>query len=135
MEGYNVLAIIVSALVSFGIGFLWFTILFRAPYMKGVDKTPEELAKGPSLALSFAIQIGANLVLAIVLAWLINILQYDTIAQGIHLGILLWLGFVVAIIGPIYTFEAKSFQFFMIIIFGYLASILATAVILSFWKV
>lgn len=134
MEGYNVLAILVSALTSFAIGFLWFTILFRAPYMKGVDKTQEELAKGPSMALSFAIQIGANLVLAFVLAWLINSLQYETIFQGIQLAFLVWLGFVVSIIGPIYAFEAKSFQFFMIIIFGYLASILATAIILSLWK-
>jgi hypothetical protein len=86
------------------------------------------------MALSFAIQIGANLVLAFVLAWLINILQYETISQAIQLGVLLWLGFVVAIIGPIYAFEAKSFQFFLIIVFGYLASILATALILSVWK-
>ncbi|TDW49653.1 uncharacterized protein DUF1761 [Flavobacterium sp. 270] len=134
MEGCNVLAILVSALVSFAIGFLWFTVLFRAPYMKGVDKTQEELAKGPSMALSFAIQIGANLVLAFVLAWLINSLQYETISQGIQLAFLVWLGFVVSIIGPIYAFEAKSFQFFMIIVFGYLASILATAIILSLWK-
>ena len=134
MKEYNYLAIIVSAIASFAVGFLWFTILFREAYIKGLNKTKEELAKGPSTALSFVIQIAGFLLLAFVFAWLLKGLQYETLTQSIQLGVLMWLGFVAAIIGPMYAFQAYSFKYFLVITFGYLMSILVTAVILSVWK-
>lgn len=134
MKEFNYLAIIISALASFAAGFFWFTVLFRAAYIKGLGKTHEELAKGPATALSFAIQIGGFLLLAFVMSWLINKLQYETIVQGLQLGFLLWLGFVVAIIGPMYAFQAYSLKFFLVISVGYLIPILLTATILSVLK-
>jgi hypothetical protein len=134
MKEYNYLAILVSAIASFVVGFLWFTILFREAYIKGLGKTQEELAKGPATALSFTIQIAGFLLLAFVMAWLINKLQYETVTQGLQLGVIMWLGFVVAIIGPMYAFQAYSLKFFLVISFGYLVSILLTATILSLWK-
>ncbi|MES2779987.1 MAG: DUF1761 domain-containing protein [Bacteroidota bacterium] len=134
MKAYNLLAIITSAIAGFALDFVWFTLLFRTAYIEDLERTKEQLDKGPSLLPSFIIQLAGNLVMAFVLAWLINKLNYQRIAQSLQLCLLVWIGFVVAIIGPMYAFQAFSFRFFLIITVGYLIPILLSGIILTVWK-
>jgi hypothetical protein len=134
MKAYNYPAILVSALVSYIIGLVWFTLLFVKAYIKDLDRTKEQLAKGPNALGASVIQVLGFLVMAFVLSWLIRQLGYETIGQTLCLGCLVWLGFVAAIIGPMYAFQAFSFRLFLINTVGYLVSILVSTIILTLWK-
>jgi hypothetical protein len=133
-ESYNYFAIITSAIVSYILGLLWFTMLFAKPYIKDLGRTKEQLAKGPNALGASVIQVLGFLVMAFVLSWLIRKLGYETIGQASCLGFIIWLGFVAAIIGPMYAFQAFSFRLFLINAVGYLVSILASSIILTLWK-
>ncbi|MES2558285.1 MAG: DUF1761 domain-containing protein [Bacteroidota bacterium] len=134
MKEYNYLAVITSAIAGFALDFVWFTMVFRTAYMEDLARTKEQLDQGPSMVPSFIIQLAGNLVLAFVLAWLINKLNYETIVQTLRLCLLVWIGFVVAIIGPMYAFQAFPFRFFLVITIGYLIPILVSGMILTAWK-
>lgn len=133
-NSFNYPAIIVSALASLGIGFVWFTVLFKTAYIQDLGKTREQMAQGPNAIVASSYQLLGNLVMALVLAWLLRKLGYETVGESLRLGILIWLGFVAAIIGPMYAFQAFSFRLFLIISVGYLLCILATSAILAVWK-
>jgi hypothetical protein len=130
----NYLAVLVSAAASFLIGWAWFMILFKEPYIRGLNKTAEELAKGPTAVPSLLLQFAGNLVMAFVLAWFIARLNANTAMEGIKVGALAWLGFIVAVLGPYYAFQAYPFSFFLINAGYPLVSLLLMGAILGMWK-
>lgn len=134
MKEYNYFAIITSAIAGFALDFVWFTLLFRTAYIEDLARTKEQLAKGPDMIASFIIQLAGNLILAFVLAWLINKLNYQTVSQTLQLCFFLWIGFVVAIIGPMYAFQAFPLRFFLVVSVGYLIPIIVSGIILTVWK-
>jgi hypothetical protein len=50
------------------------------------------------------------------------------------LAVLVWLGFVVAFLGPTYAFQAFSLQFFLIVAGSALVYLLIMGAILGGWK-
>jgi hypothetical protein len=133
-ESINYLALIVSAISAYAANYVWFLFLFRIPYMEGLGKTKEQMDKGPSMLSASLIQLAGNLVMAYVLVWLINKLGYTTAAKGTMLGAIVWLGFVAAVLGPMYAFQAYSFKFFLIGAGSVLLSLLIMGAILGAWK-
>ncbi|MBC8042205.1 MAG: DUF1761 domain-containing protein [Rhizobacter sp.] len=129
----NYFAVIVAALACLAISYVWFTILFRAPYLEGLGKTSEQLNRGPSVLEASAMQVAGNIVMAVALAWLIKNLGYQTALQGMQLGAVIWLGFVAAVIGPLYAYQAFSLQFFFITTGAVLVSLLVMGAILGAW--
>ena len=130
----NLLAVGTSAVVSTALGFVWFTIVFREPYLEGLGKTAEALAKGPSAPVAAVMQLVGSLVTAYVLALLINRIGAQTISGGLWWGLLAWVGFVAAVIGPLYAFQAFSPTFFFITAGYPLVSLLLTGAILGGWR-
>jgi hypothetical protein len=89
----NYLAVLVAAIVSFVVGFLWYSpALFGKVWMKlmGIKKEPSKEGMGKSMAIGFV----GTLVTAYVLAYLSGMLGYVTAGSGAMLGFLAWLGFV-----------------------------------------
>ncbi len=134
MKDINYFALFVVALLNFGIGSVWFLFLFREPFVAGLNKTKEEMAKGPSGISAGLMQVIGNLVMAFVLAWLMKQLSYQTPLQGIQLAAMIWLGFVAAVLGPMYAFEAYSLSFFFITAGSVLVSLLVAGAILGAWN-
>lgn len=130
----NYLAIFVSAVASFCLGAGWFMVLFRKPYIRGLNKTAEELAKGPTAVPSLLLQFAGSLVMAFVLAWLLARLNAGTALSGARVGAIAWLGFIAAVLGPYYAFQAYPFSFFLINAGYPLASLLIMGAILGGWK-
>lgn len=131
---FNVSAIATSAICSLILGILWFKMFFKNAYVKDLGRTKEQMEKGPSLSIAAGFQLMGNLLLAFVLSWLIQQLGYTSLPQTLQLALLIWLGFVVAVIGPFYAFQAFPFRLFLIIAGAVLSFILITTVILTFWK-
>ncbi len=134
MKAINILAVIVSAVASTALGFLWYMVLFREPYVKGLARTKEQLDQGPNAMWASVIQLGGNLVMIYILALLMQQTGNDTVGQGIKLAILLWVGFVACVIGPMYAFEAFPFYFFLITTGYTLVCMIMSGAILGAWK-
>jgi hypothetical protein len=130
----NAFAVAVSAIASFLIGWVWFMIAFKEPYIRGLNKTAEELAKGPTAVPSLLLQFAGNLVMALVLAWFIARLNAASALEGMKVGALAWLGFIAAVLGPYYAFQAFPFSFFLINAGYPLVTLVLMGAILGGWK-
>lgn len=134
MKGVNIWAVIVSAVTSTALGFLWYMVVFREPYIRGLDRTKEQLDQGPNGMWASIMQLGGNLVMIYILALLMSQTGNESIGGGIKLALLLWVGFVACITGPMYAFEAFPFYFFLINSGYTLVCMLMSGAILGTWK-
>jgi len=100
--GINFWAVLVCAIASMAIGFLWYSpVLFANPWMRLMGIDPNDKAKiaemqkgaGRLYGLSFVASIAS----ALVLAKIIDITSVDTIAYGMKIGFAVWLGFVTTV--------------------------------------
>lgn len=134
MKAINLWAVIVSAVATTAFGFLWFMVIFREPYIKGLDRTKEQLDKGPNAMWATIMQLGGHLVMIYILAWLMLQTGNDSIGGGIRLALILWVGFVACVTGPMYAYMAFPFYFFLITTGYTLVSIVMSGAILGAWK-
>jgi hypothetical protein len=100
LAGVNYLAVLVSALVAFLVGGLWYTALFGKLWVKLHGYTPEHVkemqVRRPPPAF-FGGMIASYVLLALVLALLLSGFQEKTVLTGVALGALLWAGPTAAI--------------------------------------
>ncbi|MFA5035192.1 MAG: DUF1761 domain-containing protein [Candidatus Margulisiibacteriota bacterium] len=132
--GINIWAAVTGSLISFIVSFVWYTIIFRAPYIEGLGKTAEQMAKGPSMLVASVLQLIGYLVTAFVLAWLMQRTGLQSVNQGLLLALVVWVGFVAAVLGPLYAFEAFSLNFFFITAGNVLVTFLILGAILGGWR-
>lgn len=132
--GINIWAAVAGSLISFIVSFIWYTIVFRAPYIEGLGKTAEQMAKGPSMLVASVLQLIGYLVTAFVLAWLMQRTGLQSVSQGLLLALVVWVGFVAAVLGPLYAFEAFSLNFFFITAGNVLVTFLILGAILGGWR-
>lgn len=132
--GINHLATIVAALAAFGATFVWFTVLFRAAYLAGLGKTQEELDRGPSMVEATILQFIGFVLAAYAIAWLIALTERSTLGGGLTIALVAWLGFVLAVVVPMYAFQAFSYNFSAIVVGGYLVALLIIGAIIGAWR-
>jgi hypothetical protein len=90
----NPLAVLAVAIVHFVMGALWYSPpLFGNQWMRYVGKTAEEIQAGAA-AKAYIVSFIAYLVMALVLAVLIEMGGDPGLAKGAMAGALSWLGFV-----------------------------------------
>jgi hypothetical protein len=89
--GLNWVAILVTTLVSFAIGGIWYGPLFGKAWFVAVEKTREQL---PSGATPFVVSFVTALITSIVFAALIAALGITSPVQGAALGLILGIGFI-----------------------------------------
>jgi len=108
----NYLAVLVAALSSFVIGFLWYApFTFGNVWMKEVGLTEEKISQ-TSMFKTFALTFLLSLVICFNLAAFLG--NDSSLAQGMMYGGLAGIGWVAASIGILYLFERKSFRLFLI---------------------
>jgi hypothetical protein len=129
-DSINYFAVAVSAVGNLVISYVWYMVFFKESYIVARAKTKEQMAKGPSFQTALVMQLVGNFALAFVLAWLIKMLGYTTIGDSLKLSFLIWLGFVAAVMGPMYAFEANSLRLFLINSISVLISIVVSAIVL-----
>lgn len=100
------------------LGFLWFVLIFGKAYMAGHGRTKAQLDRGPSMLVASFYQLIGAFVQVSVLAWVIKQTGVTTITDGAAMGALVWLGFIVAYIAPMYAFQAYSLKYGAIVM-GY----------------
>jgi hypothetical protein len=100
--GINLWSVLVAALATMVVGFLWYSpLLFARPWIVLMGYDPEDKAKlaemqqgaGKMYGLSFV----ASLVSAAVLAKIIAITTVNSALYGMKVGFAVWLGFVATV--------------------------------------
>jgi surface polysaccharide O-acyltransferase-like enzyme len=102
VTGVNLWAVLVAAVATMVVGFLWYSpFLFARPWMLAMGYDPDNKSKldemrksaGKSYALSFV----ASLVAAFVLGKIIDVTTVDSALYGMKIGFAVWLGFVTTV--------------------------------------
>ncbi len=132
----NYIAVIVASIVSFVIGMLWYSpFLFGNLLMKasGINKKDIEKSKKKGMGKKLLIAFITTIIMVYVLAYLLDILNYNDAVSGGLVGFLIWLGFMATIgLGRI-LWEGKTFSFYLINTLHELVSLVVIGAILGAW--
>jgi hypothetical protein len=95
----NIFAVIVAAIATFGIGFLWYSpFLFGKQWVAFNGYGPDKIeAMRKEAGKAYGISFACYVVMAAMFAILLRITHITAVLAGAKLGILLWIGFVGAV--------------------------------------
>jgi len=139
MHSLNWLAVLVAAISTMAVGFLWYSpLLFAKPWMKEMGYDPTDKAKtdemkktaGPAYAGSFA----ASLLTAFTLALILHGLRAEDLHFGLMASFHIWLGFVATVQFTGALFTKQSMKLFAINTGYQLVCYLVMGAILTLWK-
>ena len=134
----NILAVILSGVLSMAVGFLWYgPKLFGGPWVREMGLTPEkldEMKKKKNMGATYGLSFLTSLFTAYALGVVITTLGSDTVAAAVEAAVLLWVGFIAPIKFTDVLFGAKSRTLFAIDAGYQLSSVVVMAVTLFLWQ-
>ncbi|HEX9609105.1 MAG TPA: DUF1761 domain-containing protein [Candidatus Paceibacterota bacterium] len=129
----NVVAVVVAAIVGFGIGWAWYSeFLFGKPWRREMN-IPDGGVSMEGMGKSMTLGFIATLVMAYVLENMIIATAASTVSAALVLGVWLWAGFVATIMLGGVLWEKKSWKLYGINAAHYFVVILVMAAILTLW--
>ena len=137
--GVNLLAVVVSAIATMVVGFLWYSpALFATPWMKLMGYDPNDKEKiaemqksaGPSYFMSLI----ASVLAAFVLGKLIAVAGFSSAVGGLKIGLVVWLGFVTTVQFTNALFMRQKNRLYMINTGYQLVCYLVMGAILGAWR-
>lgn len=128
----NYAAVVVSAVVYWLLGALWYGFLFGKEYV-ALERLTDDQLKSASPVWPYIITFFLNLLIAFVLAQLCAWRSANTAAKGASLGILLWIGFVGPITYTTYMYELRPLELFAINQFYSLVGLCIMGLVLGAW--
>jgi hypothetical protein len=130
---FNHWALLVSALILWFLGALWYSpLLFAKPWVEIVDRKQGEQPKGVVRAMVGSF-IG-DLLLALVLAHFVYWSGSQTFGWGAFIGFLAWVGFVLSPLYPQSIYEGRPFKYFAINGGYWLIGLVVVGGLLAVWR-
>ena len=111
IETFNWWAILVSTVLAFVLGGLWYGPLFGQAWMQAIGKTEADIQPTPA---PFIISFFTALLTAVVLAWLISALGVTTWVGGAVLGMVTGVGFIATAMASDTAFCGWGMKLFVI---------------------
>jgi len=102
----NYLAIVIAALAALGLGLIWRIVLLK-PWLDALGKSKTEAAK-QSVVVPFLTTFVALIVMAWMLAGVMTHMGQVNIRGGLITSFLVWLGFVITVIGVSHAFTGAK---------------------------
>ncbi|MEO7369160.1 MAG: DUF1761 domain-containing protein [Gemmatimonadaceae bacterium] len=134
MPHINYLAVLVSGVVIFMLGGLWYSpVLFAKKWTALQGRTMEEMAGG-SMPVMYVQVFLCGLITAWVLAILLGFLPLWDMMRGLKLAIICWVGFTAVTSYGTALFSMKSKALWLIDTSFNLVSFILAAVILTVWR-
>jgi hypothetical protein len=133
----NYFSVVVAAVISFVIGWAWFSpILFVKPWMQLRGKDPEAaMAGGMKLPVGpMAGEFVAQLIIAYVLAVFIAATGSSDWAGALHVAFLAWIGFYLVPTASALLWEKMPLKLYAIYAGRWLAGLAAMALVLGLWR-
>jgi hypothetical protein len=137
MYTINFWPILVAAVVSFGIGALWYSpVLFGKEWMSltKMSAADMESAKARGMWKAYVAQFVAILVTFLVLGFLTTATNTMTSGDGAFLAFIVWLGFVATDAVSALLWERKPFKLVLISSIGTLVSLVIGGAIIGAWR-
>jgi len=136
--GVNLMAVLVAAIATMIIGFLWYSpLLFARPWMILMGYDPDDKAKLQGMQKStgklYGIAFIASLISAFVLGKIIAVTTVNRIPYGLKIGFAIWLGFVMTVQLIDMLFGKKPTKLFLINTGYQLVCYLVMSVIFTVW--
>lgn len=132
----NYLAVLVGIIFNQAFGALWYSV-WSKPWMAGAGLTMEDMEamKGtPRQWYPYVVAIVGALVFTLGLAVLIQGMGADNAVDGLTLGLLAAVAFVVTSYATTYSFEGRGLNIFLINIGYPLISYSLIGILLAAWK-
>jgi hypothetical protein len=132
------IAILVSAVVSMIVGFMWYgPMLFGKVWMKEKKYSVQSMKKaqqemGKWYGLSFVASLVTAFVLSHVMTLSVNFYQYPMLSTGVNTAFWMWLGFIMPVQLTATIFGDKNWKLLKIDTGYQLASLLGMGVVLGF---
>ena len=134
----NLLALLVAGILPMVIGSLWYGPLFGKMWMKLMGKTEEEIREGLSPIKMYVVPFIASLVMAFVLAHILEAFAkaYEAtgLVAGAQAGFWIWVGFVLTVGYQAVAYEDKKLRLFGLNMAYNLLSLLAMGALLGVWR-
>lgn len=143
MYDINYIAVIVSAVVFFALGALWYNdILFGKSWRDSMGKTDKEFEKeqaDSNMVVSFGLMFLGSLLMAFVTAHLVDLMAVvypnaNDIMIGLQTGFWVWFGYIAAYVLTAISFENRPWKYYFINTGYWLVGALIMGVILNLWK-
>lgn len=131
----NWLAIIVCVIVAMISGFIWYhPAVFFKPWWRGIGKGDAET--GDPNPMIYVFTIIAAFVQAVAVALMLNVMDVmgNTLAGGMLVGFMLWLGFVAPTNLVNKLFAGQSFKVWAIEAGNHLVNLMLFGAILAAWR-
>ena len=131
----NYLAVLVAAIISMVIGFLWYGPLFGKTWMKlaSMSETQIKGAKKKRMTKLYIIAFIGTLVTSLVLAHFIDYTESTKIGDAFQAAFWIWLGFIAPLLLGSVLWEGKSLKLFFLNAIYNLVSLVIAAIILTAW--
>lgn len=129
----NILAVIVSAIASMGLGFVWYSkILFGNKWSKLSGFSGEKSSNGQMIKIYGTIFL-TSIVMAYILSIFIHYAGAYDLVMGAKTGFWAWIGFVVPTTLANQLFSKKPFELYGIEVSHHLVNLLVMGAILGSW--
>jgi len=138
MHSLNWLAILVAAISTMVVGFLWYSpLLFAKPWMKEMGYDPNDKAKTEEMKKTAGPAYGGSFVASLISAFTLALILHGLRAADLHFGLMasfhIWLGFVATVQFTGGLFTKQSMKLFGINTGYQLVCYLVMGVILTLW--
>jgi len=137
MTTLNFWPILVSAIVSFVIGALWYSpILFGREWMELSKISDDDMrsAKEKGVTKLYVAQFILSLVSWSVLAFIISSVEGMSASDGAFIGLIVWIGFVATDALSKVMWEKKPFKLALIGSVGMLLNMVVSGAIMGAWR-
>src|SRR6267154_2554954 len=139
MHSLNWLAILVAAISTMVVGFLWSSPrIFAKPWMKEMSYDPDNKAKTEEMKKSAGPAYGGSFVASLISAFTLALVLHGLRAVDLHFGLMasfhIWLGFVATVQFTGALFTKQSMKLFGINTGYQLVCYLVMGVILTLWQ-
>ncbi len=131
----NYSAVLVAALASMALGFLWFGPVFGKPWMKymGFTRKDVEKSKRKGMAATYFMGFLGSLVTSYVLAHFVFYTGAVDVFGGMVTGFYIWLGFVATVLLGTVLWEGKPLGMYALNAGYYLVNLAVMGAILAAW--
>jgi hypothetical protein len=139
MHSLNWLAILVAAISTMVVGFLWYSpLLFAKAWMREMGYDPNDKARMEEMKKSAGLAYGGSFVASLLSAFTLALILHAIRIEGLHTGLMLgfhvWLGFVATVQFTGALFAKQSMRLLAINIGYQLVCYLVMGAILTVWQ-
>lgn len=134
MHDVNWLAVLVAGILPLVIGFLWYGPIFGKKWLNLMEMTAEEVQEDFNPLKTHGASFVLSLVTAYVLAQLLAVMDGSGAMIGVHVGLLVTIGFVLNVGYQGVAYEQRKPGIFALSLGFNAVALIGQAVILAIWR-